>query len=114
MSMDDTMVPLEAEDVGLMERFSFRRKPPVLELEWMALTRRTSWQDIFGSIRQSDDHSYHHWKIGFLKPEFPVRKSLLVYIATNDSFSYRKPWEYNIGLLGNRDVGVLVADLTSR
>jgi hypothetical protein len=109
-------VPLNIDDMRLLEKFSFRRRrDELLTIQWESIRRGSEWSLIFP---QGYD-SYRWWQVARMQPDLDLPGLIFVSVELNSRFcSQPTEWrsdensEFELFLLTPEELMGLKAELT--
>ena len=111
-------VPLNLEDMKLLESLSFRRKfEDILTIQWQYIRSSSHWQMFF----PTGSSDYRWWQITKMVPELEIPPFTLVCVESNSHFSSEKIKrhfddfsEFNLLLLNPKELTSLKEELSRR
>lgn len=115
-ALDTRWIPLEVEDVQLLEQLSFYRDlENAVTVQWEYIRKESEWANYYSS----GDDQYQWWQISEMIPPLTIQSSKLVCVETNYHFlmqetNYRtdENSEFDIYIFTPEELNSLLQELT--
>ncbi len=101
ISLDERWIPLNLEDIKLLEKASFRRDlQNAITISWEYIPLDSKW----AGMLQYDDNDYRWWQVTELLPSLKDSSLKLVCVESNSEFSGNENFRFN----ENSDFNILI------